>query len=122
MAAKVLIVDDEPAILRSTALMLEEFGYDVATCDDAQRIVATIERVRPDVVLQDIRMPGLDLDHLVATLRADPRWKRLPFVLFTASMESESIGQRVGAVLVLDKPFRPTELTSAIQSALATTA
>ena len=119
MSTRILIVDDEAAIFRSTSAVLAEFGYDVATCDWASEILRRVEETHPDLLLQDVRMPGLDLDRLVQQLRADPRWRDLPLVLFTASMEAEEVGQRVGAVAVLDKPFRPQHLTAAIDSALA---
>lgn len=115
---RVLIVDDEPAILRSTSMLLRELGYEVAACAEASTIRAAIDEHEPDVLLQDIRMPGLDLERLVRELRQDARWARLPIVLFTASMEAQEIGERVGAHVVLDKPFRPAQLAAAIEGAL----
>lgn len=118
-APKVLVVDDEKSILASTRLLLVDMGYRVATCGIAAEIRATIEREEPDVVLQDVRMPGLDLDALVMDIRKDPRWKRLPIVVFTASLDVEEIAERIGARAILDKPFRPQDLHEALQSALA---
>lgn len=115
---KVLVVDDERSILHSTAALLVDLGYRVATCDQATEISSTLEREQPDVILQDVRMPGLDLDRLVRELRADPRWQRLPLVVFTASMEAEDIFQRLGARAVLEKPFKPDELARAVSGAL----
>lgn len=119
---RVLIVDDEPAILRSTALMLRELGYEVATCAEAGGIRDAIETHLPDVLLQDIRMPGLDLERVVGEIRRSPRWAGLPIVLFTASMEADEVGRRVGAHVVLDKPFRPAQLVAAIEGALKASA
>lgn len=67
--AKVLIVDDELSILRSTAALLDSFGHEVATCAQAADILQAIARERPDVLLQDVRMPGLDVHRLVAAIR-----------------------------------------------------
>lgn len=119
-SGKVLIVDDEESILRSTSALLEDMGFATATCSRADDIVTTLERERPDVLLQDLRMPGLDLEKLVQRLRSDPRWKRLPLVIFTASMDAEDIGERVGAFALLDKPFRPSELDEVLSRALVT--
>lgn len=119
MPTRVLIADDEPAIVRSTRSILEAYGYEIETCDEAGQILARIEAWRPDLVLQDVRMPGLDLERLVMALRADARWKRLPVVLFTASMEAEEVGARVGAAAVIDKPFKPNDLVRVIETALA---
>lgn len=115
---RVLIVDDEPAILRSTAMVLEELGYDVHTCAEASGILDAVDKAEPDVLLQDVRMPGLDIERVVAEIRRAPRWEKLPIVLFTASMEAAEIGERVGARIVLDKPFKPIQLAHALERAL----
>lgn len=115
---KVLVVDDERSILHSTAALLTDLGYRVATCDNAGEIRSAIERERPDVVLQDVRMPGLDIERLVRELRGDARWANLPLVVFTASMDIDDIFERVGARAILEKPFRPDELARAVSGAL----
>ena len=116
---KILVVDDEPSILRSTQLLLLDMGFDVVTCSDQSTIVETIRRERPDLLLQDVRMPGLDLDRLVTSIRADKDFSRLPILLFSASMDLDEIQQRVGAAGILEKPFKPTEIVEAIQVAIA---
>ena len=116
---KVLVVDDEASILTSTAALLQDIGYRVATCSRAQEIREAIAREEPDVVLQDVRMPGLDLEGLVMGLRADPRWRRLPVVLFTASMDADEIAERLGARAVLEKPFKMSELRRVLDEAVA---
>lgn len=113
---KVLIVDDEESILRSTGALLEDMGFATALVHDARDIVAAALRERPDVVLQDIRMPGLDLERLVRELRAQPPLADLPIVLFSASMEAAQIAERIGAHGFLEKPFRPAELVGALEA------
>lgn len=103
-------MDDEPSILRSTAILLEDLGCEAVVCADASRIRATLEAERPDLLLQDVRMPGLDIERLVLEVRADPRFRRLPIVVFTAGMDAEEVAARVHAVGVLAKPFRPEAL------------
>lgn len=115
---KILVVDDEPSILRSTQLLLLDMGFEVATCSDQSMIVQTIRKERPDLLLQDVRMPGLDLDKLVGTIRAEKEISRLPILLFSASMDLDEIQQRVGASGVLEKPFKPTEIVDAIRVAI----
>lgn len=116
---KVLVVDDEKSILSSTQLLLADMGYEVAVCSQASEIRKAIETEAPNVVLQDVRMPGLDLEALVMDLRRDPRWRSLPIVVFSASLDLDDISERIGARAVLDKPFRPHELDAALQRALA---
>ncbi|HEX2022499.1 MAG TPA: response regulator [Candidatus Thermoplasmatota archaeon] len=116
---KILVVDDEASILRSTQLLLLDMGFQVVTCADQSQILDTLRHERPDLLLQDVRMPGLDLDKLVASIRADPVLANLPILLFSASMDLDEIQQRVGAVGILEKPFKPVEIVEAIRGAVA---
>lgn len=117
--ARVLLVDDEPAILESTKLLLEEMGYTVWCLGQADKILDTIRERKPDVLLQDVRMPGLDVQELVKHLRADPVIGKTPVLLFSASMDLDELAERVGALRSLEKPFRPLQLHEAIQAALS---
>lgn len=116
MARRVLVVDDEPSILTSTAALLRDLDFDVATCASAPDILHAMELVQPDILLQDVRMPGLDLDKLISTIRGDPRWRHVAIVIFTASMDLDEIAERLGLATVLEKPFKPQELLDALDS------
>lgn len=115
---KVLVVDDEPSVLHSTRLLLSELGFDVVTTSEAGEVLATMQRERPHVLLQDVRMPGLDLERLIERIRADPVVGRTPVLLFSASLDLPDIQGRVRAQGVLEKPFRPEDVTKAIQTAV----
>lgn len=115
MARRVLVVDDEESILRSTALLLEALGFQVITLDRSDLILETTLRERPDVLLQDVRMPGLDVDRLVREVRAHPELAHVHIVLFTASMEAGEIAERTGAVMI-EKPFGPGALLHALSA------
>jgi CheY-like chemotaxis protein len=117
---KILVVDDEVSILRSTELLLVDMGFDVVTVSDHNKLIEIARKERPDLLLQDVRMPGLDLDKLVTSIRTDPGLKRMPILLFSASMDLGETAARVGAEGVLDKPFKPNEVLEAVRSALAT--
>lgn len=114
---KILVVDDEASILRSTQLLLLDMGFEVVTCGDQSQILDTLKRERPDLLLQDVRMPGLDLDRMVASIRAEPALRSLPILLFSASMDLDEIQHRIGAVGILEKPFKPMEIVEAIRGA-----
>lgn len=116
---KVLLADDEPAILESTRLLLAEMGYDVVCASAASEILPTLRRELPDLLLQDVRMPGLDVLALVATMRREAALASIPVLLFSASMEIDEIAARVGAARHVEKPFKPHELASAIEGALS---
>ncbi|HWH09377.1 MAG TPA: response regulator [Candidatus Thermoplasmatota archaeon] len=115
--AKVLIVDDEQMVLHSTQRLLASLGYDTATVNEAPRILESIRRERPDVVLQDVRMPGLDVEALLRRLREDPEVGGTPVVLFSASMEIFDLEERVHPAGVLEKPFKPAEAVAVIERA-----
>ncbi|HET6405747.1 MAG TPA: response regulator [Candidatus Thermoplasmatota archaeon] len=110
---RVLVVDDEPAILRSTAYILKDLGYDVYTCGEAREILSVARDATPDVVLQDVRMPGLDLERTVTALRSEAQ-RELRLILFTASLEGEELAERLHADAFIPKPFRPAELVEAL--------
>lgn len=116
--AKVLIADDEQMVLLSTQRLLASLGYETATVNEASDIVDAIRRERPDVVLQDVRMPGLDVEALLRRLRADAEVGGTPVVLFSASMEIFDLEDRVRPAGVLEKPFKPSEAVSAIERAM----
>lgn len=117
MKRKVLVADDEPSILRSTSTLLEDLGFDVVSVNDARLILATAVQERPDILLQDVRMPGLDFDRLVAEVRGHPALAATRLVVFTASMDAAEVAERVGLDRVLEKPFHPQDLLRAIEAA-----
>ena len=102
---RILLVDDDRDILKSTAQLLQAFGYKVAVCVDADRVVEMMRSQRPDVVLHDVRMPGLDLRAQVRAIRDDPDIARVPIVLFTAVLSARELAQEVGADDAIQKPF-----------------
>lgn len=116
-----MIVDDEEPILHSTALLLRSLGYQTVGTGDARRIIPLVLSERPDVLLQDVRMPGLDVGQMLADLRDQGEAGSIPVILFSASISLGDLGQEVGAA-VLEKPFRPAQLVEAIESALAAAA
>jgi CheY-like chemotaxis protein len=114
---KILVVDDEVSILRSTQLLLVDMGFDVVTCAEQALVLETLRKEKPDLLLQDVRMPGLDLDRLVRAIRSEPGLSQLPILLFSASMDLDEIQERVGASGILEKPFKPMEIVQAIAAA-----
>lgn len=118
MRGRVLIVDDEADVLASTAMVVESLGYEVHTVSDPAEILDTIARVQPDVVLQDLRMPGLNLAGLVASLRTHPGTATLPLVFFSANVDVSSIAARYDAWGHLSKPFTADQLASVLTKVL----
>jgi len=85
----------------------------------ANDILPMLRRHVPDLLLQDVRMPGLDVQALVKSMRGEDALAHVPVLLFSASMEIEEIAARIGAANHLEKPFKPHELVNAIEGALS---
>lgn len=111
----VVIVDDEPDVLESTAMIVESLGYDVVRVSDPAAILETVERVKPAVLLQDLRMPGLTVAGLVASLRSHPATATVPLVFFSAHTDLSTTAARYDAWGYLAKPFTPAELGDILQ-------
>jgi Response regulator containing CheY-like receiver, AAA-type ATPase, and DNA-binding domains len=80
---RILLVDDDPAILEIFSLLLREAGYRVETAEHALAAMCAVVRARPDLVLADIRMPIVDGKGLVAELKSSVDTKEIPVVAIT---------------------------------------
>jgi CheY-like chemotaxis protein len=118
---RILLVDDDRDIVKSTAQLLQAFGYKVTVCVDADRVVGMMRSQRPDVVLHDVRMPGLDLRAQVRAIRDDPDIARVPIVLFTAVLSAKELAQEVGADDAIQKPFDAETLRRVLRDCEART-
>jgi FixJ family two-component response regulator len=116
---KVMIVDDEPDVLESTAMMVQSLGYTPVKVDDPSQVVDTAEAERPGIILQDLRMPGLNLAGLVAALRLNPKTADIPLVFFSAHTDVAATAGRHDAWGHLSKPFAPQELERLLDRAFA---
>lgn len=116
--AKVLIVDDEPDVLESTGLLIEALGYQALRVSDPAEILETVEREKPGLILQDLKMPGLNVAGLVAALRLNPRTAEVPLVFFSAGSDLATTSARYDAWGFLAKPFGKQELSRLLQQVL----
>jgi CheY-like chemotaxis protein len=116
--AKILIVDDEPDVLASTAMVVELLGHACVTVSDPADILDAVEREKPDLVLQDLRMPGLNISGLVASLRTNPATADIPLVFFSANEDLATTAARYDAWGYLAKPFGAEELGHLLRQVL----
>lgn len=118
VAEKILIVDDEPEAIENCRRILSRHRYECVAEADAHRALEIIERERPQVLLTDIRMPGLDgIELLKAAKRIDPAIK-VVLVTAYASLQTAVASMRFGAFDYLAKPFTGKELHGVIRRAL----
>jgi CheY-like chemotaxis protein len=112
MTRKILMVDDEPDILKIVCLRLSKQGYDVVMASNGREALEKVQALMPDVILMDYRMPDQDGLEVAAMLRKDPVLRHIPIILMTASTETidPMILEAVGVNEYLRKPFEADEL------------
>lgn len=112
MGHKVLVVDDDPAILRLLNQSLELEGYSVSTATDGEEALAELPRSEPDVVVLDVMMPKLNGFDVLERIRRDPKTATLPVILLTAKSSKEDVweGWQRGVDYYMTKPFDIDEL------------
>ena len=120
MSKHLLIVDDEPNLLRAVAACLRGEGYEVDTARSGEEALVQIAQRLPDLIVSDIRMPRMDGYALARQLRNNPRTHLIPIVFLTAKDESSDriAGIRSGVDAYLTKPFEPDELVAVIGNIL----
>ena len=120
-APVVLVVDDDATIRRLLQITLETEGFTVTTAGDGvEGLRMAQEAPRPDLVLLDIMMPGMDGLQVCHTLKNDPSTKDMPVVLLSAKAQSHDIelGMRVGANDYITKPPDLLDLVTRVRSLL----
>jgi DNA-binding NarL/FixJ family response regulator len=120
MAKQLLVVDDDPGLLLAVSETLRAENYDVVTARRGNEAMVRIAESLPDLIISDIRMPGMDGYALVRNLRASPRTRLVPIVFLTAKDETADRieGFRSGVDAYITKPFEPDELVAVVKSIL----
>jgi two-component system alkaline phosphatase synthesis response regulator PhoP len=115
--AKILVVDDEPSILNLVISYLKAEGYEVFTASDGPGALKAAKAYKPDILILDLMLPGLDGLEVLSRLR---RESNVYVILLTARIEETDkiVGLSVGADDYVTKPFSPRELTARVKSAL----
>ncbi|MEO1086163.1 MAG: response regulator [Acidobacteriota bacterium] len=119
MSHRILIVEDEPNIVISLEFLLGEEGYDVALAGSGEEALEHVARRRPDLVLLDVMLPGIDGFEVCRRLRTEPGAPQV--ILLTArGREAEKImGLDLGAACYVTKPFSTRDLLADIRRCLA---
>ena len=109
---RILVVDDEPDILSLLVYQLSREDYRISTAVDGRSAVSTALEDRPDLIVLDLMLPGMDGYQVLRTLREDERTSEIPVLLLTARREEEDRihGFEKGADDYVTKPFSPREL------------
>ena len=116
---RVIYVDDEPHIRALVQISLEKVGkFETLICESGEDAIALVPQFRPDLILLDVMMPGLDGPGTLAALRELPNLDRVPVVFLTAKANPAERQRLIelGAVDVVTKPFPPLELPDRIRA------
>src|SRR5512135_3627025 len=115
--AKILVIDDEPSITNLVSAYLKPEGYEVYTAADGPTGLKAARAYKPDLIILDIMLPGMDGIELLTRLR---RESEVYVMLLTARTEETDkvVGLSVGADDYVSKPFSPRELTARVKAAL----
>ncbi|MEL7238231.1 MAG: response regulator transcription factor [Planctomycetota bacterium] len=122
-AQTVLVVDDESDLVDLIALNLRRHGFRVETAGDGNAALKLAQQSKPDLVILDVMMPGLDGTEVARRLRAEPATQTLPILMLTAKTEEtdEIVGLSVGADDYVTKPFSPKVLMARVKALLRRT-
>ena len=122
MSKKVLVVDDQPHIVRLIQVNLEKEGFEVTTAGDGVEGLARVREVKPDLVILDVIMPRKDGFQVLREIKMDQQFAETPVIMLTVKTHNADIveGLKEGAELYLPKPFHPKELVSLVKRVLET--
>jgi DNA-binding response OmpR family regulator len=116
----VLVVDDDPVILKLLEVNFDMEGFEVLTAKDGEDGVETARTQRPDLIISDIMMPRKSGLELVTELKGDPDTKDIPIILLSAKAQAadERAGLEAGADEYVTKPFEPLDLVDRVNRLL----
>ena len=118
---RILIADDEPALLRLLEFVLGRRGYIIQGVTNGNAAVEVLKNESPDLASLDVMMPGLDGYEVLTFIRETAHLEGLPVVMLTARAQLDDIqlGLSLGADAYLAKPFDPEELLSVVESLIS---
>ncbi|OGR53612.1 MAG: DNA-binding response regulator [Desulfobacula sp. RIFOXYB2_FULL_45_6] len=116
----ILIVDDEEDIIELIQYNLKNEGYSILTADAGEQAIKIAKQARPDLIVLDLMLPGMDGLEVTRYLRSNEQTRDLPIVILTAKGEESDIitGLELGANDYISKPFSPKVLTARIRAIL----
>lgn len=117
MYHRVLLVDDEPILLKSLQPFLEDAGHQVLTATEAKSAFQILQSDRPDAIVCDVGMPGMDGLEFYARVRQNPQWCSIPFIFLTGgkSVLGSTASPQLREGRVLRKPFDVDDLLTLLR-------
>jgi len=117
---KILVVDDEEDIRELVRYNLERNGYEVSCVSSGEEALDVIRSYRPELVVLDLMLPGIDGFEVCRTIKSDPKTEHLPIIMLTAKGEESDVvtGLELGAEDYIVKPFSPQVLLARVRAVL----
>ncbi len=118
--ARVLVVDDEPDLIRILEFGLKSMGYAVETASDGQEGLKKARETKPDIILLDLMLPKLDGYKVCRLLKFDERYKNIPIIILSARTQEgdQSLAMEMGANRFITKPYEFTEIVGHMETLL----
>jgi DNA-binding response OmpR family regulator len=123
MPKEILIVDDEPSIVVPLQFLMEQQGYRVVVAENGHDALDMIYKYKPDLVLLDIMLPGIDGYEVCEIVRLNPAYRGIKIIFLTAKGREVEIakGLALGADAYITKPFSNAELVARVKAVLDNT-
>ena len=123
MPHRILVVDDDPSIVKVVRGYLEQSGYQVLSAADGETALHMLRRERPDLLVLDLMLPKRDGREITRLVRADQTLAALPIIMLTARVEDmdKIVGQELGADDYITKPFNAHEVVARVNALLRRT-
>ncbi len=123
MAKQILVVDDEPNVVVPIQFLLEQRGYNVLIAERGEDALDLIYQHKPDLVLLDIMLPGIDGYEVCEIVRLNPDYRDVKMIFLTAKGRQVDIakGMALGADDYITKPYTNAELMTKLEAVLETT-
>ena len=118
MAARILLIDDNPDILEMLEVALEYDHFTVKAIEDTQELIAILESFSPDPIILDYVLKNDNGGEVCRMLKSHPQYKNMPIIISTAYLIKPTALFQYGCDAVIEKPFDLDELTSTVHEVL----
>ena len=121
---RILLVDDEPSIVKMVGKRLEEEGFEVLLAMDGQDGLKKAQTESPELIILDLMLPKVNGYEVCTMLKQDSRFQKIPVIMFSAKAQEkdEKLGLSCGADAYVRKPFKAQELLDQIKKLLHSSA
>lgn len=115
--ASIVVADDDPDILNIVSMTLESMGHEVHRASNGREAMQLVRATRPDLVLMDLMMPGVNGYEATSALKADPETASIPILALTAKAMrgDEEKGRQAGVDAYITKPFRISQVIDVVE-------